>query len=100
MERELWRSVTRAIRRLPRWWPRGAVYDNRQVLAVLLWASLHGRSVSWACQRGHWPVQAWRRALPDQSTMSRRLRDQRLLEDLRRLAGPRAATPAATSSTP
>lgn len=86
MERELWRGIVRGLKRLPRWWPRGAVYDNRAVLAVLLWAALHERSILWACRREHWPVQAWRRVLPDQSTMSRRLRDPRVLEDLERLA--------------
>lgn len=85
MERELWRWVTWGLKRLPRWWPRGAVYDNRIVLAILLWAALHERSINWACQRRNWPVQAWRRALPDQSTMSRRLRDPRVFEDLVRL---------------
>lgn len=85
MERELWRWIVWGLRRLPRWWPRGAVYDNREVLAVLLWAALHDRSVNWACCRGNWPVQAWRRRLPDQSTMSRRLRDQRVQVDLTQL---------------
>jgi hypothetical protein len=46
------------------------VYDNRTVIAVLLWAALHDRPIVWACQRSSWPVQAWRRRLPDQSTMS------------------------------
>ena len=85
MERELWRWVSRALKRLPRWWPRGAVYDNREVLAVLLLAALHDRSILWASHRRNWPVQAWRRRLPDQSTMSRRLRDPRIQEDLLRL---------------
>jgi hypothetical protein len=61
------------------------VYDNRIVLAILLWAALHERSIDWACRRRNWPVQAWRRVLPDQSTMSRRLRDPRVLEDLVKL---------------
>lgn len=85
MERELWRLIVGGLKRLPRWCPRGAVYDNRSVLAVLLWAALHERSIHWATRRRHWPVQAWRRALPDQSTMSRRLRDPRVMEDLARL---------------
>jgi hypothetical protein len=82
MERELWRRIVAALRRLPRWRPAGAVYDNREVLAVLLWAALHDRAVLWACSRASWPVQAWRRRLPSQPTMSRRLGDPRLLEDL------------------
>jgi hypothetical protein len=85
MERELWRWITWGLKRLPRWCPRGGVYDNRAALAVALWAALHDRSVSWACRRDSWPVQAWRRRLPDQSTMSRRLRDPRVIGDLRAL---------------
>lgn len=74
MERELWRVIVAALRRVPPTRPRNAVYTERQIVAVLLWAALHERPVSWACQRCNWPVQAWRRPLPDQSTMSRRLR--------------------------
>ena len=85
MERDVWRGMVAAIRRLPRWSPAGALYDNRSVLAVLFWAALHDRSILWATQRRNWPAQAWRRGLPDQSTMSRRLRDPRILDDLRRL---------------
>lgn len=85
MERELWRWVATSLRLLPRRSPRGAVYDNRSVLAVLLWAAMHERSIHWACQRANWPMQAWRRRLPDQSTMSRRLRDPRIFDDLVRL---------------
>jgi hypothetical protein len=83
MERELWRWIVTGLKRLPRWWPHGAVYDNRSILAVLLWAALHDRSILWASQRRNWPMQAWRRPLPDQSTLSRRLRDLRVHEDLR-----------------
>ena len=85
MERDVWRWIARGLRRLPRRWPTHAVYDNRQILALLLWAALHDRPVSWACRRSSWPVQAWRRRLPDQSTMSRRLRDPSIIEDLVRL---------------
>jgi len=58
------------------------VYDNRQILAVIFWAVLHDRPISWACQRDNWPPQAWRRALPDQSTLSRRMRDPALCEQI------------------
>lgn len=74
MERELWRLIVVALKRMPRRRPRNAVYTDQQILAVLLWAALHDRPVSWACRRRNWPMQAWRRTLPDQSTMSRRLR--------------------------
>lgn len=85
MERELWRWIVWALKRLPRRCPVRGVYDNRQILAVALWAALHDRPIWWACQRCNWPVQAWRRRLPDQSTMSRRLRDTLLLDDLQQL---------------
>jgi hypothetical protein len=85
MERELWRRIVGTLKRLPPTRPRNAVYTDRQVLAVYLWAVLHDRPVSWACQRHHWPVQAWRRSLPDQSTMSRRLRRPGMDELLRSL---------------
>jgi hypothetical protein len=85
MEREHWLWIRWALKRLPRRSPRGAVYDNREVLAVLLWAALHRRPIVWATRRRNWPMQAWRRRLPDQSTMSRRLRDPELDGDLQRL---------------
>jgi len=74
MERERWRIIVAALKRVPPTRPRNAVYTDVQIVAVLLWAALHDRPVSWACQRCNWPMQAWRRVLPDQSTMSRRLR--------------------------
>lgn len=86
MERELWSLVTSSLRTLPRRRLRNAVYTDEQVLAVLLWAAIHQRPVSWACKRSSWPVQAWRRRLPDQSTMSRRLRDPRIPGLMRELA--------------
>ena len=70
MERDIWTRMMAALKRLPPTRPRNAVYTHGQILAVLLWAALHDRPVSWACERGNWPMQAWRRALPDQSTMS------------------------------
>lgn len=86
MERELWIVIRRGLRSLPRRRVRNAVYTDEQVLAVLLWAALHQRPVSWACRRSSWPVQAWRRVLPDQSTMSRRLRDPVIPGLMRELA--------------
>lgn len=85
MERDIWRCVTAALKRLPRTRRSGQRYSNRDVLAILLWAALHDRCILWACRRRNWPMQAWRRRLPDQSTMSRRLRDESVLEDLERL---------------
>lgn len=82
MERELWKTIVAALKRLPPTWPRNAEFSNRQVLAVVLWAALHDRPISWACARRHWPSQAWRRMLPHQSTMSRRMQSATLCEEL------------------
>lgn len=82
MERDIWRVVVAALKKLPRTWSRKQRYSPAEVLAVLFWAALHDRSIFWACQRTNWPMQAWKRRLPDQSTMSRRLRAPRVLHDL------------------
>ena len=74
MERDIWTRIRAALKPLTPTRPRNAVYSDQQILAVYLWAALHDRPVCWACLRAHWPMQAWRRALPDQSTMSRRMR--------------------------
>ena len=60
MERDLWRAIVAAIRRVPRRRPRNAAYDNRSILAVYMWSVLHDRPVSWACRRSNWPASAWR----------------------------------------
>lgn len=85
MEREIWRRIVGTLKRLPPTRPRNAVYTDPQILAVYLWAVLHDRPVSWACDRRNWPMQAWRRSLPDQSTMSRRLHHASTRDSLRRL---------------
>ena len=50
MEREIWRVVAQALKRLPRTRPRGAVYTDSEIIAVALWAALHDRPISWACK--------------------------------------------------
>lgn len=87
MERDLWIRIVTALRRLPRSRRRNACYHDGQILAVFFWAALHDRPVCWACRRASWPPQAWRRELPDQSTMSRRLRHPLMREHLVALLG-------------
>ena len=84
MERDLWRCVVAALKRVPRTRPQNAVYNDREIVAVLLWAVLHDRPVSWGCRRKNWPMQAWRRRLPGQSTMSRRMHRCEIISALRR----------------
>jgi hypothetical protein len=85
MERDIWRWIAKGLKRLPRTLTPGQQYHTHEVLAILLWSALHDRSILWACQRCNWPVQAWRRRLPNQSTLSRRLRDPSIIADLTRL---------------
>src|SRR5688500_11302550 len=81
MEGELWAQAYRVVReegnRQP---PSGRLtYPDAVVVLVLLWAALHDRPVSWACDRRHWAGcgrgrRRRRRRLPSSATMSRRLR--------------------------
>jgi len=79
MERELWRAFKAAAKNHPRTRPRNAVYTDIQIATVYAWAVMNDRPVSWACDRGNWPDRAWRCPLPDQSTMSRRMRRPKVL---------------------
>jgi hypothetical protein len=76
MERELFVLLMDALRALPepRRRPPKGTYRDLDVLAVLIWAALHDRPISWATQRRHWPAHDRTRPLPTSSTMSRRLR--------------------------
>lgn len=51
-------------------------YCDAVIVKTWLWAVLHDRPVSWACQAFNWPVFERRWKLPSASTMSRRLRSK------------------------
>jgi hypothetical protein len=74
MERDIWTFVRSGLRKLPRTHRQNQVCSDSDILAIVLWAVLHDRPIAWACRRSSWPMQAWRRALPDQSCVSRRMR--------------------------
>ena len=75
MERELWPLLYRTVREVARGFAQKYVQIPGWVLIVtLLWAALHDRPVSWACQEANWAttrLRPWR--LPSASTMSRRV---------------------------
>lgn len=52
--------------------PARAVYDDRTILLVAIWATIHDRPMNWACQAENWPHVLRPVALPSPSTMSRR----------------------------
>jgi Transposase DDE domain len=76
MERELWPALYHRVLAV------GATIQVRYVtfqphvlVLILLWAALHDRPLSWACQPRHWSTTRLRPArLPSQSTLTRRLR--------------------------
>lgn len=74
MERELWPPLYRLLREVAKDFSQKYVhYHPWVVVAVLLWAALHDRPVSWACQERHWSTTTLRPVqLPSPSTVSRR----------------------------
>jgi len=77
MERELYRQLYRIV------WPMGnrfhcpgTRHPTWRIVMVYFWAVLHDRPISWATQAHHWPT---RTRLPSDATMSRRLRDARMI---------------------
>jgi hypothetical protein len=74
MERELFRQLCHVLHTLRLTVQQRCTYDLRRILEVYLWAVVHDRPTSWACQDRHWPPDLRRRPRPSQSQMSRRLR--------------------------
>jgi IS5 family transposase len=75
MERE-WAELSATISRVDARWqdaPR-LTYRTAAVVRVHLWSVIHDRPTCWACAAGNWDWRARPKALPDQSTMSRRMR--------------------------
>ena len=75
MERELWPLLYRLLQETAKDFRQKYVQHQPWALvAVMLWAALHDRPVSWACQRRHWSTTTLRPGrLPSPATMSRRV---------------------------
>jgi hypothetical protein len=73
MERELWEQLYAIVVPLDRFWTNG-LYRSWEIVLVFLWAVVHDRPTSWACQQRNWIPAPPCHGLPSQSTMSRRLR--------------------------
>jgi hypothetical protein len=74
MERELWMQLYWIAARLDNGWTNGW-YRAWEIVVVYLWAVIHDRPTSWACDWRNWPSGTLGR-LPPQCTMSRRLRSR------------------------
>jgi hypothetical protein len=75
MERE-WAELSAAISRVDAEWRDSTRLSHRTavIVRVHLWAVVHDRPTSWACDPANWPPRARPACLPDQSTVSRRTR--------------------------
>ena len=87
MERNVFSVVVDRLARAPRSGdrPPKCTYTAREVVAVMLWATLHDRPISWAVRRENWPPHDRTRRLPSSATMSRRARDPAILRLLERV---------------
>ena len=74
MERELWPLLYRTVREVAAGFSQKYVQIPGWVLVVtMLWAALHDRPVSWACDQANWPTRLRPRRLPSRATMTRRV---------------------------
>ena len=76
MELELWAKISQAISQVQRNFkcnPRHT-HPTARIVRVHLWATLHDRPTVWGCEAKNWTDKTCPEQLPDQSTMSRRMR--------------------------
>jgi len=97
MERERWLLLYTQACALSRSWKDGQRYSAACIVGVFLWAVVHDRPVSWACQQAHWPQELHFGRLPSQATMSRRLRSGPVIKLLHLLEQALAAAPSPAS---
>lgn len=83
MDGELWRELYHRVPRIAKGQTlKRSTYTDADIVLTYLWSVLQHRPIFWACQKTNWPLVYRKRPLPDNSTMSRRLRTkgvQRLL---------------------
>jgi hypothetical protein len=74
VERELWKVVYHHLKWAARYFDQKYAHLHPwRIAAVLLWAALHDRPVSWACDKRNWSATRLRPGrLPSPSTVSRR----------------------------
>ena len=76
MELEFWAVVSQAISQVSMTFRHHQrdVHPTSWIVRVHLWSVLHDRPTFWACRRENWTAQTRPPQMPDQSTMSRRMR--------------------------
>jgi Transposase DDE domain len=87
VDRELWPILYHALRVVSRAdYHKGVQYPSWVIVAVLLWAAIHDRPRSWACNPDHWDTTVLRPdKVPSASTVSRRACQAPIAELLERL---------------
>jgi len=90
MDLELWTELSAAISDVERRWPRRArdTHPISRIVRVHIWSVLHDRPTCWGCHARNWTDKTRPKQLPDQSTMSRRMKRADFDQFLARL-GPR-----------
>jgi hypothetical protein len=88
MERELWKVVYTALKKVARRFDQKYVQlQPGRIAAVLVWAALHDRPVSWACQKRNWTTTRRKPGrLPSEATVSRRVKKTSFALFLNRVA--------------
>src|SRR5688500_15513457 len=78
MELECWAELSQAISQVQRQMTPPRPRDTHAtalIVRVHLWSALHDRPTDWACRPANWSARTRpEQPLPDQSTMSRRMR--------------------------
>lgn len=85
MDQGIWSNIREAIDRALQAVPsygRRPVFSDRLIVRMLLWAVWHDRSLSWACNRGHYNSLFRPKKLPSISRFGRRVKTQRVQEVL------------------
>jgi hypothetical protein len=87
MEREPWAELSAAISVVEARFCDNPdfVHPTARIVRVYVWAALHNAAISWACDPRNWDRRTRPPAMPDQSTMSRRLRTPEFYEFMRQL---------------
>jgi Transposase DDE domain len=75
MEGQLWKRIVMVLMQVcKRHKCAREDFSDEDIVRVYYWAVIHDRPISWACQAKNWPFPARRKALPSDTTMSRRQR--------------------------
>lgn len=86
MEAKLWLLVYQIVEGIAHPRQKRQQFCDRTILLVLIWAAIQRRPIYWACNIQNWPrqLQEYLPVLPEDSTMSRRLRSLSFLQLLER----------------